>query len=330
MTDSPFLELRQAIAGLDRDRVVQLLAATPGLANSRADGNSPLRQACLKVTNNGALPPVDGGPAAHAIVDDLLLAGADPNWRSTPGNPTPLHAAAFAGNEPLVKRLLAAGADPAVTIGGVAGSTPLSFALFYAHRSAGAAVAHSLRAPDNLRSAAGLDDVAGVERLLRPDGTLSPGADAGMAFTSPIDDFPPRLGPITDQLTVNESLTWAARNGSLAAMAALVERGADVNANPYRGTALLWAVYRDQVEAIHWLVERGADVNLRHDFGGAQHGRSATALHLAAQYGNVGSLDALLGHGADPTITDEAFQATPLGWAEHSGAHETSERLRKA
>lgn len=329
MTNSPFLELRQAIAGVDRGRVVQLLAVTPGLANNLTDGETPLRQACLKVTNNGALPPVDGEPTAHAIIDDLLLAGADPNGRSKRDGPTPLHAAAFAGNEQLVQRLLAAGADPAATMGSIAGATPLSFALFYAHRSAGATIAHALRAPDDLRSAAGLDDVLGVERLLKINSTLAPGADAGMAFTAPIDDFPPRLGSITEKLTINESLTWAARNGSLAAMGTLVERGADVNANPYRGTALLWAVYGDQVEAINWLVERGADVNLRHDFGGIEHGRSATALHLAAQYGNVGSLDALLAHGADPTITDGAYQATPLGWAEHNGAQGAAERLRK-
>ncbi|MEL6982891.1 MAG: ankyrin repeat domain-containing protein, partial [Actinomycetota bacterium] len=193
-----------------------------------------------------------------------------------------------------------------------------------------AVLARARRSPDDLRSAAGLNDEARIDDLLGSDGLLADGADAGMAFTAPIDAFPPRTGPITDQLTIDESLTWASRNGALAAMDRLVAAGADVNANPYRGTALLWAVYSDRVEAARWLLDHGAEPSLRHDFGGAEHGHQATALHLAAQFGALGCLDLLLDAGADPTIRDGAFNGTPRDWAEHNGQQAAVDRFDRS
>jgi hypothetical protein len=38
----------------------------------------------------------------------------------------------------------------------------------------------------------------------------------------------------------------------------------------------------------------------------------------------------LLDRGADPTIRDAAYQGTPLGWAEHSGASDSAALLRAA
>ena len=73
---------------------------------------------------------------------------------------------------------------------------------------------------------------------------------------------------------------WAARNNQCDSMAAL---GADINANPFRGTPLLWACYSDKVEAAAWLLDHGADPDLRHDWGGEGHGVDAVAMHLAAQ-----------------------------------------------
>ncbi len=317
-----------AIEERNREKLGWLLDEHADEVDAAVEGINPLHLAVSLVTCNSALPAADGGPITHAIVDDLLTAGADPNRRGANGY-TPLHTAGFCGNGALAVRLLEGGADPAATVGGVPGSTPLSFALFYAHPSTAAILAAAGRAPDDLRSAAGLDDVAAIERLVGADGALAPGASAGMTFTAPIDAFPPRTGPITDQLTIDEALTWASRNGALAAMQELVERGADVNANPYRGTALLWAVYSDQVEAARYLIEVGADVDLRHDFGGAEHGRAATALHLAAQFGAMGCLEVLLDAGADPSVRDGAFNATPLEWAEHNGTEIAVQRLRR-
>jgi ankyrin repeat protein len=54
-----------------------------------------------------------------------------------------------------------------------------------------------------------------------------------------------------------------------------------------------------------------------------------TALHLAAQSGRMGAVKALLAAGADPTITDDIYDSTPAGWAEHS-EHTAIARYLKA
>jgi ankyrin repeat protein len=55
-------------------------------------------------------------------------------------------------------------------------------------------------------------------------------------------------------------------------MAALVKRGAKLDADPYRGTPLLWAASRGRADAVAWLLDHGADVNQRATFGGSGHG----------------------------------------------------------
>ena len=70
------------------------------------------------------------------------------------------------------------------------------------------------------------------------------------------------------------------------------------------------------VIAIRWLVARGADPSLAHDFGGAGHGKGATALHLAAQLGDLATMEVLLECGADPAVKDVAWSGTPRDWAE--------------
>lgn len=54
----------------------------------------------------------------------------------------------------------------------------------------------------------------------------------------------------------------------------------------------------------------------------------ATPLHHAAWDGDLEVIRRLLDAGADPTITDARFQATPLGWAEHAYQTEAAELLR--
>ena len=102
-------------------------------------------------------------------------------------------------------------------------------------------------------------------------------------------------------------------------MSKLVKYGANVNSNPYRGTPLLWSFYSDSVHSAKWLIEQGADPNLKHDFGGAEHGQGATAIHLAAQYGSLKCLRLLLEKGADPHLTDDLYNSTALDWAKHEG-----------
>ncbi len=56
----------------------------------------------------------------------------------------------------------------------------------------------------------------------------------------------------------------------------------------------------------------------------------ATALHHAAWEGDLDLIRQLLASGADPTITDTRFQATPQGWAEHAYQSEAADLLRSA
>src|SRR5204863_6628254 len=85
----------------------------------------------------------------------------------------------------------------------------------------------------------------------------------------------------------------------------LVELGARVDADPYRGTAVTWAAPNNRVDSIRVLVELGADPNQRGTFGGPSHGDGVTAIHLAAQSGQREALTALLELGADPLIQEK-------------------------
>ena len=52
-----------------------------------------------------------------------------------------------------------------------------------------------------------------------------------------------------------------------------------------------------------------------------------TALHVAAENGNLALARRLLQLGADPNIPDKHYQSTPLEWARHSGQPTLAELL---
>ena len=76
-----------------------------------------------------------------------------------------------------------------------------------------------------------------------------------------------------------------------------------------------WAIYSDSISAARWLLDHRADPDLKHDFGGSGHGGGAVAMHLAAQYRAINCLRLLLARGADPQVTDDLHNSTPMGWA---------------
>ena len=71
------------------------------------------------------------------------------------------------------------------------------------------------------------------------------------------------------------------------------------------------------------LIEAGADVNAEC--------RGVTALHLAASAGEQAIVELLVEHGADPLAAQQGrrFGVTPIQWAEHFGRADTARVLRE-
>ena len=90
-----------------------------------------------------------------------------------------------------------------------------------------------------------------------------------------------------------------------------------------RPEQIVRAAAADRVAAVRLLVELGFDVNAL-DRTTPLH---VTALHEAARRGNVPLLRLLVEHGADPTIRDSGYDATPAGWADHFEKAEAREYL---
>ena len=81
---------------------------------------------------------------------------------------------------------------------------------------------------------------------------------------------------------------------------------------------------RGDATAVKWLLDRGADPDALWSHWSAR----VTSLHLAALFGHVAVIRALLDHGADPSIRDSEHDSTPHGWAVHVG-HEHAAALLK-
>ena len=253
------------------------------------------------------------------LVRLLLDRGADAN-RGNDYGWTKLHQAGYGNRRELAQLLLAHGARTDLSARGD-GGTPLVAALFWGHREVVDVLGLE---PRNLRVAAGLGDLELIRELA---GTPAAGVHRG--FYRPHGGFPAWQPSDDPQEIVDEALVWAAKADRVEAVELLVELGADVAADPYRGAPLTWAAANGRVAAIRKLVELGADPNQRGTFGGPDHGEGVTALHLAAQAGRRDAVEALLELGADPTLRDPLHDGDPAGWAAFGGHDELAARLRQ-
>jgi ankyrin repeat protein len=297
----PFARAYRAVEARDVDGLGRLLAEFPGLATARG-------------TNGNDLLGMAGATCDERLSRILLDHGADPSRGNVHGW-TPLHQAAYSNLPLLLDLLLDAGAPVDVPARGD-GGTPLVVALFWGHREAAEKLAAHSLAPGNLRVAAGLGDVDLLAELLEPG---HPAAGAHRGFYRPHSGFP-AWHPTDDAAEIrDEALAWAARNDRTEALRTLVARGAEVNADVYRGTALAWAAAQGRLDAVRTLLELGADVNHAGTFGGPNHGEGATALHLAAQSGHLDVIRALVEGGADLAARDGIWGSTPETWAEVCG-----------
>lgn len=99
---------------------------------------------------------------------------------------------------------------------------------------------------------------------------------------------------------LNDDFWEAVRKGDLAAVTALLDKGADVNAKfRYGATALFKAAERGHTEIVKLLLARGADVKVKDTFYGA------TAMTWALDNGHVETIRALL--EKDSTSVDEVL-----------------------
>ena len=307
-TEEPFTAAFAAIKVGDLDRLRALLAAHSELISARGTNDNTLLN--LAVGNRQ--------PEAARV---LIAAGADVNLPNNRGW-TPLHAAGYGNWPELVEPLIRAGAKIDLYARGD-GGTPLVMALFWGHREVAEELAkHGVR-PPNLRVAAGLGQLDLVQSFFEADGKLKPSAGEHRGFYRVHSGFPYWKPSNSRQEILDEAFTYACRNGRTNVLGFLLEMGANIDGDPYRGTGLTWAATKGRLETIEWLLDHGAKVNQRGTFGGPGHGQGVTALHLAAGSGQTEAAKLLLARGADPTLRDELHGGSPMGWADFFGYPET-------
>ncbi len=315
----PFRIAFQAIKENDLDTFKHALTDQPELATTPG-------------TNGNGLLHLAADFGRVEMVRLLLEAGADINMANNKGW-TLLHCVTYASADGLsgglgmlitfIDSLLAAGADATAEAHG-AGGTPLMQALFWGHRPQAERLAQEGIYPYNLRAAAGLGRLDLMPDFFHPDGSLKPEAGQKRAFHRPHSGFPPWMPRDDRQEILDEALVYAAKNGRTLVLAYLLDQGANIDGEPYNGTALFWAISCEQVQTVRWLLDRGADVPHIASFGGE---KNITALHIAAWGGHLELAKVLLEYGAEATYHEPRYGSSPVGWANHMGHHQLRDYL---
>ncbi|WP_353646128.1 ankyrin repeat domain-containing protein [Mesorhizobium sp. WSM2239] len=126
------------------------------------------------------------------------------------------------------------------------------------------------------------------------------------------------LIPMTSQAA---AIHDAAKKGDIAAIAAALDAGANVNESDGLAAPLHYAINRQRLDAAKLLIERGADVNAVSKIGG-------TPLMAAVAKNRFEFITLLLAHGANPNST--AGKQTPLHLAVKRGCLDCVKALVEA
>ncbi|HVT77743.1 MAG TPA: hypothetical protein VHD87_11990, partial [Acidimicrobiales bacterium] len=95
-----------------------------------------------------------------------------------------------------------------------------------------------------------------------------------------------------------------------------------------RPSLVVQAAATGRTDAVRVAVAEGFDVNALGRADAPVEQPWQTALHTAVERDDAAMVDLLRELGADPTIEDARFHATPLDWAEHFGNEPMAARLR--
>ena len=316
----PFLAAFHALEKHDVAALVSLLQHQPQLAKQRGtNGNTLLN---LTVSLSAKL----NREKAMSMLDSLFAAGADVNDPNDRGS-TPLHQAAYSNQYDIAAALIEHGADLDLEAHG-SGGTPLIFALFWGHREVADLLGRHSVAPGNLRTAAGLGNLDLLEKCFSGEKMLTTEASAARGFYRPHSGFPDWHPSSDPQEVLDEALVWACKSGRNQVLGRLSRAGANLDADPYRGTPLIWAAACNRIETAGWLINHGANVNRKASFGGLTHGQGITALHIAGQNGNLPMVQLLIQRGADPKIKEDLYDSNAEGAANYFGQIAVRDYLR--
>ena len=318
-TTEPFLAAFRASETRNVSELRSMLQRQPHLAKARGtNGNTLLNLAV-------SLAAKADRSVALAMVDTLLIAGADVNDPNDRGS-TPVHQAAYSNQSDIAAALIDRGADLEVEAHG-SGGTPLIFALFWGHREVADLIGRHSIAPGNLRAAAGLGHQDLVAKCFSGEKMLIPEAFAARGFYRPHSGFPDWHPSSDRQEVLDEALVWACKSGRTEVLPRLTQAGANLDADPYRGTPLIWAAACNRIETAQWLIDHGATVNRKATFGGPTHGQGITALHIASQNGHLSMVQLLVQRGADPKVKEDLYGSDAEGAANYFGQIEVRDYL---
>jgi ankyrin repeat protein len=335
------------------DKLRELLDAHPEMIDARG-GNFQRQTALHKAAWRNQ----------RACVELLLERGADVRIRDTGDNAFALHFAAEAADLAIVRMLVEAGAD-VIGDGDDHRLGVLGWATCFRnarHDIADYLMAHGARL--NLWSAIALGRVDDVVAFIGADpAMLSANMSRSEHRRTPLHHATARnqpevvrrlldLGADIDatDLTGATPLVTATQEGADAVIPVLLQAGARVDfvaalylkrydlaeamlrdvparisADGEDTIVLHLAVSKRNAAAVRWLIDHNVDVNAKRVVWDCNH----TALHMTAADGNVEIARMLLDAGADPSIRDDKYDNTPLGWAEFCEQPQIAQLLRE-